>query len=107
MAWEKRGKGTCYYRSVRLQGRVVKRYCGGGIAGRQAAQWDATRRAQDREDRETERREIDRLDRAISMCRRIHRMCELLTAASLLVAGYYRPSRHGWRKRRHGKPNQE
>ena len=44
MAWEKRGKGTFYYRSRRVGGRVVKLYCGPGVVGRIAAEQDARRR---------------------------------------------------------------
>ena len=45
MAWERRKRGGMYYyRSVRVNGRVRKIYCGGGLAGQAAAALDASAR---------------------------------------------------------------
>jgi hypothetical protein len=105
MAWEKRGGGKrkYFYRSIRRDGRVKKLYYGNGPIGEIAAGNDALRRAE-REAAERAAQVIrDRLNAAVTLTQELCRVGALLAAATLLVAGYHRPSRHGWRTWRHGR----
>lgn len=106
MGWEKRGKSKCYYRSVRRGRRVRKVYCGGGLAGRAAANADVQQREQLRAAGRSLQAEVDRWDEMMLYTKRMLRMCELIATASLLLAGYHRPSRHRWRARRNGHESQ-
>src|SRR5687767_8129111 len=103
MAWVKRGERSYFYRSVRSQGRVTKEYYGTGPAGQLAANADALRQAERRAAAEDRRAAQDRLNAALTLTRDLSRGCELLAAATLLAAGYHRPSRHAWRIWRHGR----
>lgn len=108
MAWETRSRGGAYYtRSRRVGGRVVREYVGRGLIGELAAREDATRRearratqAAAREQRQRER-EADRQLRELVAT--IDRRAAILTAITLTAAGYHRPKRGIWRRRReHG-----
>ncbi len=103
MAWEKRGKRTYYYRCIRSEGKVKKVYYGTGPVGRVAANIDAVRRAERQAAQQAMKVQADRLDAAVALTRELGRACELLTAATLLAAGFHRPSRHPWRRWRHGR----
>ena len=103
MAWVKRGERAYFYRSVRSQGRVTKEYHGAGPAGQLAANADALRQAERKASAQDRRAAQDRLDAALALTRDLSRGCELLAAATLLAAGYHRPSRHAWRTWRNGR----
>jgi hypothetical protein len=98
VAWEKRDKRTFYYRGRRIGGKVMKTYCGGGAAGRIAAEADARRRADEQARRITLMAEKERMEDLKSLTWRLHEQCELLAEAALLCAGYHRPFRQPWRK---------
>jgi hypothetical protein len=105
MSWETRQHGTRYYtRSYRVNGRIVREYVGRGLIGELAAREDATRRearraAQSlaREQRQRER-EADRQVRELLAT--IDRQAAALTTITLTAAGYHRPKRGVWRRRR-------
>lgn len=109
MSWEKRRNGWYYYRAFRENGRVVKRYVGGGTAGEAAAEQDAARRAERAAERQEEQRHRQ-ADLALSQhVLSVAGESAALLEAALLVAGLHRPQRKPWRKRRsrridNGKP---
>jgi hypothetical protein len=107
MAWERRTRGSRYYtRSLRVGGRVVRDYVGGGIKGEVAAAEDAARRAARQEKAEAWGREcarLEALDRAVA---ELDEAVGSLVTASLLIAGYHRHHRGNWRRRR-AKSNRE
>jgi len=100
VAWEERGGRLYYYRSRRIDGRVVKEYVGSGppvelIAGEE----EATRRTE-RARRKTEKAERERLE---AFDREIDAACEaidLLARAALVGAGYRQHIRGEWRLKR-------
>src|SRR5262249_30304246 len=83
--WE---KGRYYTRSRKVNGRVVREYCGVGEAAELAAQMDAL----ERERRETERAvqrakraELEALDAPLN---ELNDLADLLAHAALLAAGF-------------------
>ena len=108
MAWETRERGQRYYtRSHRVAGRVVREYVGRGLLGEMAAREDATRREARREAQTAARaarereREVDRQVRELVAT--VERQAAALTTITLTAAGYHRPKRGSWRRRReHG-----
>jgi hypothetical protein len=98
MGWEKRGKARFYYRGVRVAGRVKKVYCGGGALGRIAAELDARRREERQARLDALAVERVRVDEVQALSRRLDMECGLLTEAVLLVSGFHRPNRVGWRR---------
>ena len=88
MAWERRGDDRCYYyRSRRVDGRVVRDYFGSGAVGQFAA--DIIAEARDRQAdliraREAERARLDGLDGAVDQ---LDQACELMTEAVLTAGG--------------------
>ena len=102
MAWEKYGARRYYYRCVRRDGAVKKLYYGAGATGQLAAEVDALRRAERQAEADARKARKDRLDAAMTLTRDLSGGCELLAAATLLAAGFHRPSRHPWRIWRDG-----
>jgi hypothetical protein len=93
-------KGRYYTRSKKVNGRVVREYCGVGEVAELAAQLDAIKRAQreaEREARRTEKAEPDALDASV---KELDDLTDLLAHAALVVAGFHRHNRGEWRKRR-------
>lgn len=97
MGWE---LGKYYTRSRRVNGRVVRRYIGGGKIGRLAADMDALKR-QERKATETlfdeARTEAELHDEDLKA---MERLAEVLTRAALVAAGYRQHHRGEWRRRR-------
>jgi hypothetical protein len=105
MAWETRQRGTRYYtRSRKVAGRVVREYVGRGIVGELAAREDAERKAQRLADlarrQEARRREEAEARGLCALLADLDAAATTLTAATLGAAGYHRPNRGVWRKRR-------
>jgi hypothetical protein len=98
MGWDKGGR--YYTRSRRENGRVVREYVGGGLAGLLTAQLDAEERA-DRLAREAlaraERLDLTALDAPLA---ELDDLADLLAEAALLAAGFHRYNRGEWRRRR-------
>jgi hypothetical protein len=105
MAWKWRGGGerTYFYHSLRREGRVKKIYFGAGPTGRLAAEVDALRGAERQAEADARKAQKGRLDAAVTLTRDPSAGCELLAAATLLAAGYHRPSSHNWRIWRNGR----
>lgn len=108
MSWERRRNGRLfYYREFRRGRRVVKEYVGGGAVGEAAAREDAARRAQRAAQRheEQKRRQADLgLQQTVLT---VSADADAMLEAALLVAGFHRPQRKPWRKRRSRKDEDE
>lgn len=102
MAWERRRNGTYYYRTRKVQGRVIKEYVGIGPVAEIAAERDALAREARAEENETQRRERAALLATEVPLEVFTDSLETLTRASLLLAGYHRHHGGEWRRRRRG-----
>ncbi len=99
MAWERRGDGLYYYRSVRDRGRVRKEYVGRGEIAEVIAHADEALR-QSREARaERERADLEGVRDLATAANELHEAAETLARAELVAAGYHR-HKGEWRKRR-------
>jgi hypothetical protein len=104
MAWERRGNGLYYYRSKRVNGKVVKEYVGAGPVASMVADAEATARQVDdmlhserRAKQEESRERFEAVDAPISD---FNEAAQVLAKAALLAAGYHRHERGEWRLRR-------
>ena len=99
MAWETRRRNRYYYRSRRVDGKVRKEYVGTGADAELVAKADAAAI----ESRDQERKElrgiVENVQAANSMMKNLDDAVRVLTAGSLLAAGYHQHRGH-WRKRR-------
>src|SRR5262249_49740661 len=98
MSWEARPGGTYYYRSIRIGGRVKKRYYGRGALATQVEWLDAEarrRRSDERDALHTEQRRLGPLEKVM---KDLEEACRWMLEASLLGAGYYQWNRT-WRFR--------
>lgn len=99
MAWEERGGGRYYYRTRWVNGRPVKEYVGGGLAGRLASEADRI----DRERREAraleEKREREKLEALAAPVLELSEAAEILARAHLIAAGCHR-HKGEWRRAR-------
>jgi hypothetical protein len=100
VAWEERGGGRYYYyRTHWVNGRPVKEYVGGGLAGRLASEADRI----DRERREAraleERREREKLEALAAPVLELSEAAEILARAHLIAAGFHR-HKGEWRHER-------
>jgi hypothetical protein len=99
VAWEERGGGRYYYRTHWVNGRPVKEYVGGGLAGRLASESDRI----DRERREAraleEKREREKLEVLAAPVLELSEAAEILARVHLIVLGYRR-YRGEWRRER-------
>ncbi|MBY0456956.1 MAG: hypothetical protein K2V38_06445 [Gemmataceae bacterium] len=100
MAWEQRGSASYYYTAERIDGRVVKQYVGTGPVAELAAELDAIRMQERAEAAERERCDREELAALESALTPLNELADALTAAALVAAGYHRPKRGPWRKRR-------
>jgi hypothetical protein len=102
MAWERRRRGSFYYRSKRVGGRVVKDYFGNGTIGELAADLAEEARARRAEDAAALRTEQARLEALDQPPAALDRACSLMATATLTASGYRRYNFGPWRKRRDG-----
>lgn len=101
MAWERRGKsGAYYYRSVRRDGRVTKRYLGKSTAAHQAAEEAAAARASRNLGARRIVCEQAKTAAALQLAEQAETWSASLLEAVLLGAGFWRPNYGPWRKRR-------
>jgi hypothetical protein len=103
MGWETRDscRGRYYTRSRKVAGRVVREYVGTGAVAELAAAADALRRGDRRAAAEARRAEEASWRAALAPLLELSRVADVMARAALLVAGYHRPSRSSWRRRRH------
>jgi hypothetical protein len=93
-------RGRYYTRSKKVNGRVIREYCGVGEVAELAAQTDTISRANreaEREARRAEKVELDTLDDPLN---ELNDLADLLARAALLAAGYQQHNRGEWRRRR-------
>ncbi len=104
MGWETRERGTRYYtRTRRVEGRRVREYVGRGLIGELAAREDATRREAQTAVRAQRQREREAERQLRELVATVERRAAALTTITLAAAGYHRPKRGVWRRRReHG-----
>ena len=100
MAWERRGNRDYYYRSVRVGGRVVKEYAGGGLMGLLGAESDEEQREQRAVERERERAERERWVALEGAADELALLTDALAGVALVLAGYRKHARGEWRRRR-------
>src|SRR5947209_2684518 len=93
VAWDVRGGGRYYYRSVRHGDKVRRVYVGTGPAAEAAAEYDALARAIRGEARDRSQAarvtERQRLDAALGPLGRLDALAGALTALALVGAGYH------------------
>jgi hypothetical protein len=100
MAWETRNHRTYYYRSHRIGARVHKEYIGAGFLGQSRADLDVSKRhLRNLEAAETRsfRQELESFETLLKL---YGRNVEAQVSETLAAAGYHRPKRGVWRKRR-------
>ena len=101
MAWESRQRGGRYYtQSYREDGRVRRRYVGGGPVGQLAATLDEHDREQRAAVRRAEAAERAEIAVATAAVAEVDDLGEALARLALVGAGYHRHHRGAWRKRR-------
>lgn len=100
MAWERRGKGKYYYRSLRLNGRVVKEYVGAGPAAEEIAKLDADARRMAAAEKAAWREKMAKYAEITAMIIELEQWSKLLIEAHMYAAGYHRQNRGPWRKKR-------
>jgi hypothetical protein len=93
MGWEQRGKKKYYYRSRWVNRRVVKEYVGFGPEAEKEAKAKAKRRA----DLWALRMHLQKLKDIIAP---LNELADLYFEAAMYAAGYHKPNRGPWRKRR-------
>ena len=100
MAWEKRFNQRYYFRARRQGGKITKQYFGRGAQAIAAAEEDAARRAERAAVRQAEQ---ERRQAALAVADQVAALgaeVDSLLEAALLTAGYWRPQRKAWRKKR-------
>jgi hypothetical protein len=100
MAWER----GYYYRSWKVNGRVVREYVGRGPAAEMAAQLDEMRREERKAAAAAWHAEKARLDALDGHVAALICATDLATAAAMLAARYHQHNRQ-WRRKRHGNGN--
>jgi hypothetical protein len=97
MAWKRKGY---YYRSRKVNGRVVHDYLGKGKIAELEARLDTIQREKRLLDAEMTKIEQVELETVESDIQTLFKMAELVTSAALLSAGYHQHHRGEWRRRR-------
>lgn len=100
MSWDTKTRGgKYYYRTRRVQGRVVKQYVGVGPLAEMAALLDEREREQRRTARLAIKKERERLALADGTLSEAKRWIDLLVWSALILCGWH--NHHGtWRRRR-------
>ncbi len=100
MAWEERERGGPYYtRSWRQDGRVVREYVGGGLAGRLASESDRIERERREERALEEKRAREKLEALAAPVLELEEAAAVLVRAHLIAAGCHR-HKGEWRRAR-------
>jgi hypothetical protein len=100
VAWEERGGGRYYYRTRWVNGRPVKEYVGGGLAGRLASEADRIARERREARALEEKREREKLEALAAPVLELSEAAEILARAHLIAAGLHR-HKGEWRRERH------
>jgi hypothetical protein len=100
MGWER----GYYYRSRKVNGRVVREYVGTGRVAELAAQLDDIKRQERKAEKAAWQEEKARLDALDADVAALIELTELVAAGALVAAGYHQHKRQ-WRRKRHGNDN--
>jgi hypothetical protein len=103
MGWQKRGGGLFFYRSVRVGGRVRTYYLGAGPVAELAAAMEQLRQIELQEERQRWQATLARRRAADEALAELCAATRAVAHAALMAAGYHRPYRGAWRKRRAAK----
>ena len=92
MGWEtkKRGAGPYFYRGLRVQGRVKKKYCGSGMSGELAALLDESQRQQREVEDSRQQEERERFEKSMSFLKELKEAAEVLVQAAFVAGGNHR-----------------
>jgi hypothetical protein len=100
---EFRGNRAYYYEKVRVGGKVVSRYAGGGELAALCSGFARLMAARRERERAVARVEAERVAEADRRFDAYFRGVQALADAFMVGAGYHRPGRHRWRKKRMSK----
>lgn len=96
MAWETRKKSKFYYTARRVGGKVVKTYCGAGLAARMAAESVARAKASRLAEQQAAKAMVIEMEPLDALMDEIDTTLDVLTRATLKAKGY-RNHRGSWR----------
>jgi hypothetical protein len=100
MGWEERRGGQVYYKSVRIDGRPAKVYCGKGERAEEEARQVERRRRERQEAHAAREQELAQAAAAEQHLRELRVFAGLLVRAAFLSAGFHE-HRGQYRRRRH------
>lgn len=100
MSWELRGGRWVYYRARRVNGQVVKEYCGTGVLAEFAADEDTATQMERRSKLEGERAERETLRDPDAALVAFDAQTKAAVRQVLATAGYHQHKRGEWRKAR-------
>jgi hypothetical protein len=96
MGWER----GYYYRVRKVNGRVVREYCGSGRLAQLAARQDELERSKRESRRLTEQRQRDEMEALDGQVNAVHEIADLFARAALILAGFRQHHRGQWRRKR-------
>jgi hypothetical protein len=99
VAWETRRGRWYYYRSHRVEGRVIKEYVGAGARAELMARLDGSDRAERQAKRDAHAELLDDLDARLRQLDSLSSRVDAQVRTALLAAGFHR-HRGEWRRRR-------
>ncbi len=100
MSLEQRGGRVYYYDARRVNGRVVKTYAGSGNAAALLARFDALDREHSRLKAADRRRRDERTAATTAKLRKWLARVDAVVGGAMTAAGWHRPKRGEWRKKR-------
>jgi hypothetical protein len=100
MAWERRGSRYYLYRAERVGGRVRKEYVGLGQTAGFRNRMNEVIRADRAEERSKFAAVVDEFAALEGIIAPLDDFARSVAEAAILAAGYHRPKRGPWRKRR-------
>src|SRR5262249_32662073 len=100
MGWERRGQFLYYFRATKAGGRRYSTYFGRGAEAQLASQVDELHRQTQRARRAAEQQLRQRWRDADEAVHEFISVAQLLAHTALHLAGYHRPQRGPWRRRR-------
>ena len=98
MAWETKGRGRYYTRSLWRDGRVVREYLGSGPEAERAAAEDEARRSARRAALDAEKAQAALRDEADAPLTTLLEAADLLARAALVADGFHQ-HRGEWRRK--------
>jgi hypothetical protein len=104
---EQRNGKSYWYTYKRQGGRGRRVYAGCGVVAEQAAQEAWKRQAQQEQDRQQVRQERQRRAEVDALVNELITQTDQLVQATLEAAGYNRPQRGPWRRKRHAPVHHE